>query len=238
MHKVIDRVRIAAFDLDGTLIDTAPDLGAAANMMLAMLGGKTLPHYRIRTLIGNGVDRFVYGALTESLGGKPPSDALRSSALTLFGQLYSQQLFRDSYVYGGVREGLQALRDAGITLACITNKDSRFALPLLEAAELSSLFAFTLCPQVPEDRKPSPNLLLGACADLGVGPSDMLYVGDSRNDLAAARAAGCRVVLVNYGYHQGVPLGELRPDAVVSSLVELAVLPVQSSVLPFAKRRS
>jgi phosphoglycolate phosphatase len=155
----------------------------------------------------------------------------------LFGQLYSQQLFRDSYVYGGVREGLQALRNAGITLGCITNKDSRFAVPLLEAAGLSSLFAFTLCPGVPEDRKPSPNLLLSACADLGFGPADMLYVGDSRNDLAAARAAGCRVILVNYGYHQGVPLGELRPDAVVSSLVELAGVQVQSTVLQFDRVR-
>jgi phosphoglycolate phosphatase len=192
-----------------------------------MLGADTLPELRIRALIGNGVDQLVLRALTESLGGRVPHAAQCSAALSLFGRLYGQRLFERSRIYPDVTRALQALTDAGITLCCVTNKASTFALPLLTAARLRQFFAFTLSPGCEEDRKPSPKLLLAACSRLGVAPAEMLYVGDSRTDIVAARAAGCRAVAVSYGYNHGLPLDEIRPDGIVASLTELVSLYVR-----------
>jgi phosphoglycolate phosphatase len=230
MPKLIERIRAAAFDLDGTLIDTAPDLATAVNVMLTMLGANALSESRVRALIGNGVDRLVLEALTESLGGPPPYAAQRSAALSLFGRLYGQRLFERSRIYPGVARALRALAEAGITLCCVTNKDSKFAVPLLEAARLREFLAFTLCPNRAEDRKPSPNLLLSACSRLGISPSEMLYVGDSRTDIVAARAAGCRVVVVNYGYNRGLPLEAVNPDGIIASMTEIVTMYVRPLV--------
>lgn len=227
MWKLINRMRAVAFDLDGTLIDTAPDLGAAANMMLVILGGRQLPEQRIPALIGAGIDQFVARVLTESRGGVRPQPSLQANATALFRNLYRQRLFERSRVYPGVRDILQTLARAGTSLCCITNKESGFALPLLEAADLHSFFRLTLCADRVEDRKPSPNLLLAACAQLGIEPHRMLYVGDSRSDIVAARAAGCRVAAVDYGYHHDLPLTDLRPDGVIASLAEIVFLCVR-----------
>jgi phosphoglycolate phosphatase len=224
MLRLIDRIRAVAFDLDGTLIDTAPDLGDAANMMLVMLGGRPLPQQRIPNLIGAGIDQFVANVLTEGFGGSTPEPTLQVSAATLFRSLYRQRLFERSRIFPGVRELLQTLADAGTPLCCITNKETTFALPLLEAAELRSFFKLTLCADRAADRKPSPHLLLAACVQLGIEPQRLLYVGDSRSDAVAARAAGCRFVAVDYGYHHDVPLSELRPDGVIGNLAEIIFL--------------
>jgi len=222
--RLIDRIRAVAFDLDGTLIDTAPDLGDAANMMLVMLGGRLLPEQRIPYLIGAGIDQFVTNVLTESLGGITPDPKLQASAAALFRNLYGQRLFERSHLFSGVRDLLETLADAGTPLCCVTNKESTFALPLLEAAGLRSFFKLTLCADRAEDRKPSPNLLLAACARLDIEPQRMLYVGDSRSDVIAARSAGCRFVAVDYGYHHDLPLGDLRPDGIIGELAEIISL--------------
>lgn len=226
MRRLIDAVRAVAFDLDGTLIDTAPDLASAANMTLTILGGRTLSEERLRGLIGSGADQFVEKALTESLGGVPPRAELLSSATLLFGNLYGQRLFEHSRLYPGVAEALQELRSAGVALCCVTNKESMFALPLLKAAQLSAYLECVLCADRAEDRKPSPNLLLAACARLRIAPAELLYVGDSRVDIAAARAAGCRVAAVEYGYDHGLAFETVRPDWFVGSLTELVMLRV------------
>jgi phosphoglycolate phosphatase len=227
MPRLIDSVRAAGFDLDGTLIDTAPDLTTAVNAMLSMLGAPVLPEMRIRALIGGGVDQLVLRALKESLKGREPHEAQRSAALSLFGRLYGQRLFEHSRIYPDVTSALGALADAGIRLCCITNKASTYALPLLSAARLNQFFAFTLSPGCADDRKPSPNLLLAACSRFGVSPAEMLYVGDSRMDIVAARSAGCRAVAVNYGYNYGRSLEEIRPDGIIGSLTELIGLHVR-----------
>ncbi len=219
-----DRIRAAAFDLDGTLIDTMGDLAAAVNLMLGMLGARELPEVRVRALVGNGVEQLVLRALTESLGNRPTHSAQRSAALTLFRRLYAQGLFNRSKVYPGVTQALQSMRDAGIALCCITNKDSAFTEPLLEQAGLAEFFAFTLCADRAEDRKPSPNMLLAACSRLGIAPAEMLFVGDSSMDIAAARAAGCPVIAVSYGYgkeHAGAPV---QADGLVDTLKDLLSL--------------
>lgn len=198
--KSIEKIRAVAFDLDGTLIDTMADLAAALNLTLTMLGAPEIPEGRVRALVGNGVDQLVLRGLAESLGTRPTHPAQRSAAMNLFRRLYAQGLFKRSQVFPGVAQGLRALADAGLTLCCITNKDSMFTEPLLKQAGLGSLFSFTLCADRPEDRKPSPNMLLAACSRLGIAPAEMLYVGDSSMDIAAARAAGCPVIAVSYGY--------------------------------------
>jgi phosphoglycolate phosphatase len=214
-------VRAAAFDLDGTLVDTMADLSAAVNLMLGMLGARELPEARVRALVGNGVEQLVLRALTESLGSRPSHSAQSSAALALFRRLYGQRLFNRSTVYPGVEPALQSLRDAGVKLCCITNKDSVFAEPLLQQAGLSRFLAFTLSADRPADRKPSPNMLLAACSRFGLTPAQMLFVGDSTIDVAAARAAGCPVIAVSYGYgrdHTGAPI---EADGLVDSLQDL-----------------
>jgi len=221
MPKLIEHIRAAAFDLDGTLIDTIGDLAAALNLTLTMLGAPEIPEPRVRSLVGNGVEQLVLRGLTESLGTRGSHPAQRSAALTLFRRLYGQGLFERSTVFPGTTQALQSLTQAGIQLCCITNKDSTFAEPLLKQAGLARYFAFTLCADRPEDRKPSPNMLLAACSRFGIKPAQMLYVGDSVIDIAAARAAGCPVVAVNYGYAAESAAKDVQPDSYIEQLPDL-----------------
>lgn len=217
--KFIDRIEAVSFDLDGTLIDTAPDLGAAANMMLVMLGGRPLPENQIPPLIGAGIDALVMRVLARS--GIAADPALQRMAGALFRNLYGQRVFERSRIYPGVIMTLHTLRAEGRAMYCVTNKERKFALPLLELAGLSGFFASVFCADRPEDRKPSPNLLKAACAHACVEPAKMLCVGDSRADIVAAQTAGCRVVAVDYGYHRDQPLEELRPDGIVSNIEQI-----------------
>jgi len=228
MPKLTERIRAAAFDLDGTLIDTMGDLAAAVNLMLGMLGANELPEPRVRALVGNGVDQLVLRALTESLGNRPTHSAQRSAALALFRRLYGQRLFKHSRVYPGVVQALRSLADAGIALCCITNKDSMFSEPLLQEAGLGGFFAFTLCADRAEDRKPSPNMLLAACSRLGIAPAEMLYVGDTSMDIAAARAAGCPVIAVSYGYGKDHSATDAKADGFVDRLTDLVTMYLRS----------
>jgi phosphoglycolate phosphatase len=229
MQKLTERIRAVAFDLDGTLIDTMGDLAAAVNLMLSMLGAKELPQSRVRALVGNGVDQLVMRALNESVGSSATHAAQRSAALALFRRLYGQGLFKHSKVYPGVAQALRSLAEAGISLCCITNKDSVFAEPLLKQAALSECLSFTLCADRAEDRKPSPNMLLAACSRFGIAPAEMLYVGDSSMDIAAARAAGSPVIAVSYGYGKdhAAGAGDVQADGRVDDLIELVALCVR-----------
>ena len=219
MPRLIDDIEAVSFDLDGTLIDSAPDLGAAANMMLVILGGRPLPEEQIPALIGAGIDALVMRVLARS--GIAPDPALQAMAGALFRNLYGQRVFERSRIYPGVVMTLHTLRSDGRTLYCVTNKERKFALPLLEFAGLTGFFASVFCADHPEDRKPSPNLLKAACTHACVEPARMLCVGDSRADILAAKAAGCRIVAVDYGYHRDQPLEELRPDGIVSNINEI-----------------
>lgn len=219
MPTLIDGIEAVSFDLDGTLIDTAPDLGSAANMMLVMLGGRPLPEEQVPSLIGAGIDALVMRVLARS--GIAPDPAMLERAGALFRNLYGQRVFERSRIYPGVAMTLHRLRADGRTLYCVTNKERKFTLPLLELAGLNGFFASVFCADRPEDRKPSPNLLKAACAHACVEPAKMLLVGDSRTDILTARSAGCRVVAVDYGYHHGQPLDDPRPDGIVSNVKEI-----------------
>jgi len=224
MPRLIEQFRAVAFDLDGTLVDSAPDLADAANAMLKARGLKVLLESRIAMFIGDGIDALVERALGESADRSPGPAELREAA-AVFRSLYGKRLFERGRVYPGVVEGLRALREANIARCCITNKHSTFTLPLLDAAGLAGLLDFALCADRPEHRKPAPYLLVAACQRLGISPAKMLYVGDSRADIEAARAAGCPVAVVDYGYSQGLSLAEQEPDWIIGSLEGLATLP-------------
>jgi phosphoglycolate phosphatase len=214
-------IRAMAFDLDGTLIDTAPDLAASINDVLRMIGHRPLPRSIVPRLIGAGLSTFVERALELSTGEASLTPAVRAGAEAMFRQLYSHHLFERSTVYPGVRRALSALSAAGMPLCCVTNKESAFALRLLEAADLNRYFQYILCGDLAENRKPSPNMLLDACRRADLEPEELAYVGDSRADIIAARAAGCRAIAVAYGYESPHALEALHPDELIDNLAEL-----------------
>lgn len=215
-------IRAIAFDLDGTLIDTAPDLGASANLMLARLGHSQLPATCVPQFIGAGISTFVARVLEQSQVRTRYDPVLSAGAEALFRRLYREHLFERSRLYPEVRATLETLANGGIAMCCITNKESSFTSYLLKAARLDRFFEHTLCADFAEDRKPSPNLILQACTRMRIQPRDMLYVGDSRSDIIAARSAGCRVAAVTYGYHDAHALNQLQPDELLEHFGELA----------------
>ena len=226
MPSLLERIRVVAFDLDGTLVDTAPDLALAANAMLESLGYPPLAKRQIEALIGDGIDKLVEGVLIESID-RVTGPAVLAAARTQFRQLYATRLFDRSRVYPTVLTTLQALGARGKRLCCVTNKHSAFTLPLLDAAGLTPFLAFAICADHADERKPKPDLLLAASARLQVAPSEMLYVGDSAADIAAAHAAGCPVAAVDYGYTERNRLAEACPDWIIGSIAELVALPAE-----------
>jgi phosphoglycolate phosphatase len=216
-------VKVVVIDLDGTLLHTAPDLADAAALMLEELGLPAVAPETVQTYIGNGVSRLVKRVLTRDMNAEPDAD-LFARALPLYEKHYAQVLYRKSTVFPGVVEGLRAMLKAGFRLACITNKAERFTLPLLEGMGLFEYFELILSGDTLAKRKPDPLPLLHACQHFGIAPQELLLIGDSLNDTQAARAAGCHVFCVPYGYNRGSDVRELDLDAVVPSLLEATKL--------------
>ena len=216
-------VKAVVIDLDGTLLDTAPDIAEAAQRMLRDLDMAPVDLEKIRSYIGNGIANLVKRALTGEMHGKP-DDALFARALPQFEKHYDEVLYRETRPYPGVMEGLNALRDAGYTLVCITNKAQRFTLPLLAAMGMKDYFDLILSGDSLPRKKPDPLPLRYAAIYYEIQPEDMLLVGDSLNDSQAARAAGCPVVLLPYGYNGGKDVREQDCDAVIESLPEVLKL--------------
>ena len=223
MTLLIEQLRVIGIDLDGTLIDSKPDLAAAANVVLESLGLPALPADRVAEFIGGGIETLVRRVLEERK--QPATARLIKSALGQFREHYRGNLFTHSRVYPGVIDGLTALRASGLPLCCVTNKAVEFTRPLLVAAQLDGMLDEVFCAGAPEQRKPGPWLLRQACRFYGVTADQMLMIGDSRNDIAAARAAGCRVAAVDYGYNQGRPVADEQPDWIISSLADVMHLP-------------
>ena len=214
------RVRAIAFDLDGTLLDTIHDLAAAINLTLERLGDAPLPKDTIRTMVGKGVANLVRRALAASRGVEP-SEVDEQRALAIYEAAYEKLLGRETSVFPGVREGLERLATAGFGLACVTNKASRFTRPHLDRAGLGDYFSLVIGGDSLLAKKPDPLPLKQAARHFGVTPDRLLMIGDSVNDTQAARAAGCPVLCVPYGYNEGRPVQSLDCDGIVSSLDEL-----------------
>ena len=206
-------------DLDGTLLDTIPDLAVAANLMLTELNMPVLPEATIRNFVGKGLNNLIERTLTNSMDGKPDA-ALFQRAVPVYERTYREVNGKYTTMYPGVKEGLDVLRAQGYPLACVTNKSERFTLPLLDYVNLSSYFVSVVAGDTLPQKKPDPAPLLHACKQMNVAPNEMLMIGDSINDAQAARAAGCPVFCVTYGYNEGHDVRTLDVDAIVASLVE------------------
>lgn len=200
-------VRVVVVDLDGTLLDTAPDIAEAVRAMLHELGLPPASLEKIRSFVGNGTHSLVRRALTGTMDGQP-EEALFDRAMALFDQRYAEVLHCETRPYPGAMEGLDALRDAGFPLACLTNKPERFTLPLLAAVGMKAYFDLVISGDSLPKRKPDPLPLLHIAAHYGVAPDEMLLVGDSLTDANTAHAAGCPVFLVSYGYNGGMDVYE------------------------------
>ncbi len=210
-------VKMVMIDLDGTLIHTAPDLADCANRMLADLGRAPFPVETVMTWIGNGVPRLVKRALTGQMMAEPDA-ALFDAALAIFQKHYAAHVSDLSRPFPGVVEGLTQLKARGYRLACITNKAEAFTLPLLKNLDLYKYFELILSGDSLPKQKPDPLPLLHACRHFGITPDHGVLVGDSSNDVEAARAAGMPVLCVPYGYNHGHDIRDSHPDAVVDSL--------------------
>jgi phosphoglycolate phosphatase len=213
-------VKMVMIDLDGTLIDTVPDLAAAANRMLADLGRPVWDESHYRKWIGNGVPRFVKRALTGEMQAEPDA-AVFEQALAIFRAHYAAAVADRSLPYAGVVEALERLSAMGFSLACITNKAEAFTVPLLKQLDLYKYFRLVLSGDSLPKQKPDPLPLLHACRHFGITPEHGVLVGDSSNDVAAARAAGMPVICVTYGYNHGHDIRDAHPDAVVDSLIDV-----------------
>lgn len=213
-----------ALDLDGTLLDTVHDLAAATNAMLAEMGHAPLPKEAIRAMIGKGMGNLVARALAAARG--VPAAAIdaasRDAALVRYQAHYASILGRGTLLFPGMVEGLVALRAMGFPLAVVTNKASRFVAPHLDHAGIARHFALVIGGDTLPTRKPEPGPLLHAAEFFGIPPGRLLMVGDSVNDVAAARAAGCPVLVLPYGYNEGKPVEGLDADGIVPTLRAVA----------------
>jgi phosphoglycolate phosphatase len=210
-------------DLDGTLADTIPDLAEAANRMLRELGRPALGTDLLRTFVGKGIPKLVERALAGALEGRV-DEGLLARALPIYERCYAEENGKHTVIFPGVREGLRTLRDMRMPLACVTNKAERFTRALLEQLGLAPNFEQVIAGDTLPQKKPDPQPLLHACRGFGIAPRDMLMIGDSANDVEAARSAGCPVFCVDYGYNEGRDVRELDVDAIVASLIEAARL--------------
>lgn len=223
------RIVAAIVDLDGTMVDTVGDFEVALGRALAELGYAPVSREFIELTVGKGSEHLIRRTLEEA--GAPA--ALHDAAWERYQHHYLAINGEHSDVYPGVIEGLRALRAAGLRLACITNKPGGFAQPLMARKGLAGFFDHAFGGEAFPRKKPDPMPLIEACKALGSVPSCTLMVGDSSNDATAARAAGCPVVLVRYGYNHGEPVETAGADALIDRLDELpALLPRWDRVEP------
>ncbi len=217
-------VSAIAFDLDGTLLDTIHDLAAAVNAMLAELGHAPLPKDAIRVLVGKGIANLVRRALARAAGISPAAidDAEVEDALARYQVHYTALLGHETKIFPGMIEGLERLIAMGFPLAVVTNKATRFVHPHLERAGIGRYFTMIVGGDDLPARKPDPAQLVHVATALGVPLDRLLMVGDSGNDAMAARAAGCPVLIVPYGYNEGQPVQDLDADGIVPSLSAVA----------------
>ena len=217
--KLSQPLHAAIIDLDGTMIDTIGDFIVVLNRVLGELALAPVERAFVERTVGKGSEHLIRGTLAH-VG----ADAgLYAQAWARYQHHYLEVNGVHADVYPGVAEGLAALKTRGLKLACLTNKPTAFALPLLRQKGLDGFFTFVFGGDAFERRKPDPLPLIKTCEALGTAPAQTLMVGDSSNDARAARAAGCPVVLVSYGYNHGEPVTGVDADGVVDRLDQLDV---------------
>lgn len=217
---MLNNTRLILIDLDGTLVDSVLDLAFSIDEMLCQLGHPPAGEANVRNWVGNGVESLVSRALTGEMDGQP-DEAEFERAFPLFMGIYAENTAHHSIIYPGVREGLDALRAEGYLLGCITNKAAAFTNPLLKKMGLFDDFKIIISGDTLPKKKPDPLPLLHAAGHFAVAPQQGIMVGDSVNDIKAARAAGFKAVAVSYGYNHGQDIRLSQPDIIIDSLVDL-----------------
>ena len=212
--------KMILIDVDGTLVDSVPDLAYCIDEMMKALNMPVHGEAAVRNWVGNGVERLVRRGLIGKLDGEP-DEALFEKAYPIFLDLYAVNTSQRSCLYPGVREGLDYMKAAGYTLGCVTNKAAQFTIPLLKDLGIHDDFENIVCGDTLAKKKPDPLPLLHSAEVLGVAPEKSLMLGDSVSDVKAARAAGFQIICMSYGYNHGVDIRESKPDAVIDSMVEL-----------------
>jgi phosphoglycolate phosphatase len=211
---------LALVDLDGTLVDSLPDIAYCVDETLMRLDLAPAGRERVREWVGNGIEVLMRRALADRLDATTQAQRY-AGALAVFRDLYAEHTSDRSRVFDGVHEGLEYLRGAGVALGCVTNKACFYANKLLAELGLDDYFALVVGGDSVEHKKPHPMPLLHAARHFDVTPAESLLIGDSVNDVEAARAAGFSIVCVTYGYNHGGDIRASNPDALIDSLAEL-----------------
>lgn len=216
----LEDVQLVLFDLDGTLIDSLPQLWQAVNQMLTEFAHAPVELDAVRTWVGNGADMLVTRALTAALQREPNADE-QAEGRAGFDRAYGALAEQEIILYPGVRETLQQLTDAGKIVALVTNKPSVFVPDILESTGLAPYFSAVLGGDCLPQKKPDPAPLLHICQQLSIAPQYAVMVGDSENDVLAAQRANIAVVGLTYGYNYGRPIADSQPNWVLNELPSL-----------------
>ena len=224
VSDVLKLTRSLTIDLDGTLVDTILDLHQACNAMLAELKLPDRSVDEIARFVGRGTNQLVRRCLTDDATGKEPDANRFETGLAAYMTHYTRINGKHAKVYPGVKDGLSALHAAGYPMAVVTNKPVKFTLPLLKAIGLAPYFESVVGGDSTPYKKPAPDPIIAACLEMDVSLIHNLHVGDSGNDIVAARAADCMAAGVNYGYAEGYPIDPSQCDIIVGSLAELAAM--------------
>ncbi len=207
-------------DVDGTLVDSVPDLSWCLDETLKQVGLPPRGEASAREWVGNGVIRIVERGIANDLNADHDPEIFEK-AMPIFRALYAENTSTRSVLYPGVREGMDYLQTLGIKIGCITNKDAEFTHPILKDLGLWDDFEIVISGDTLEKKKPDPLPLLHGAKELGADPKKSLMLGDSTSDVKASRAAGFEIICMSYGYNHGVDIRESNPDAVIDSFVEL-----------------
>ncbi|NOL50776.1 phosphoglycolate phosphatase [Pelistega suis] len=206
------------FDLDGTLVDSVPDIAHAANAMLKAMSRETLPLADLRNFVGKGTAVLIKRALCAQLNYIEPEPALFEQAEAFFNTFYHQSNGTQSELYPNVLSGLARLQEKGLKLGIVTNKPEQFTLPLVQKTGLAPFFDIVVSGDTCALKKPHPDQLFYACQKLGVEVENTVFIGDSLNDTQAANAANMDVLVLPYGYNEGKSVQNLTVNAIVEDI--------------------
>jgi phosphoglycolate phosphatase len=212
--------KLIMIDVDGTLVDSVPDLTYCVDEMAVRLGMEKRGEDKVRHWVGNGVSKLVERAITGELEGQLDKE-LFDKAYPIFLNLYTENTARRSCLYEGVREGLDYLILQGYYLGCVTNKAAQFTHPLLKVLGIFDYFKIVISGDTLAKRKPDPMPLLYGAEYFGLRPEGCLMIGDSVSDVKASRSAGFDIICMSYGYNHGNNIADERPDLVIDSMSEL-----------------
>ena len=223
MKNFASPIRAIAIDLDGTLLDTIPDLCGAVNLVLADLNFAPLEIDLVKTFVGKGLGEHMRKSLQAAMG-READDAEKAHAMALYRAHYAAHIVDRTTIYPGVVEGLDAFKARGLPMSVVTNKWTSNTETLLEHFKLNAYFDHIVCGDTLTSNKPDPGMMFYSAGLFGVHPREMLMIGDSGNDSRAAQAAGAPVVLMTYGYSEGENVADLRTNAIVSTFTAIPAL--------------